>query len=333
MKMKFRYKLFAVLAAIAFGEISAVSAWAAERAITIGTAGVTGVYYPAGGAICRLVNRGRKEHSVRCGVESTGGSVNNLEFLRKHELDLGVVQSDLLYHAYHGDDLFSQVGADSDLRIVFFLHSEPFTLIARKSSGIKSFDDLKGKRVYTGPQGSGMRATMEELVGYKGWNANSFVNMENILPGDQAKALCSGKIDAMVFAGGHPNGAIQQVTSACATRIVDVSGPAVDAMIKANPFYSGAIIPGGMYVGTDRDVQTFGVDAVLVAPSYLDSEVVYLITKAVFDNMDNFKTLHPVFSTLNTAEMVRKSDIAPFHDGALRYYKEKGMVTQQNTSN
>jgi len=331
--MKFRYKLFVVLAAVLLGEISAAAAYAADRTITIGTAGVTGVYYPAGGAICRLINRGRKEHGTRCAVESTGGSINNLEFLRKRDLDLGVVQSDMLYHAYHGDDLFSTVGADQDLRIVFFLHSEPFTIVARKSSGIKTFDDLKGKRIYTGPQGSGMRATMDELMSYKGWNEHSFVHMENILPGDQAKALCAGKIDAMIFAGGHPNGAIQQVTSACPTRLVDVSGPAVNAMIKANPFYSGAIIPGGMYAGTDRDVQTFGVDAVLVAPSYLDDDVVYLITKAVFDNMDNFKTLHPVFATLDSAEMVRKSDIAPFHPGALKYYREKGIASQQNTSN
>ncbi|MFO0389790.1 MAG: TAXI family TRAP transporter solute-binding subunit, partial [Alphaproteobacteria bacterium] len=140
--------------------VSAVpSAQAAEKIITIGTAGVTGVYYPAGGAICRLVNRGRKEHGIRCGVESTGGSINNLEMIRKRDLALGVVQSDLLFHAYKGDEIFSDVGADKDLRMLFALHSEPFTVITRRDAKIKDFDDLKGKRVDLGAPGSGMRAT------------------------------------------------------------------------------------------------------------------------------------------------------------------------------
>jgi uncharacterized protein len=321
--MRFNYTVL-VLALIAMAFVDAPAF--AEEKITIGTAGVTGVYYPAGGAICRLVNRGRKEHGVRCAVESTNGSINNLEFLRKRDLDLGIAQSDMLYHAYRGDDIFTDVGADKDLRIVFFLHSEPFTIIARQSSGIKKLDDLKGKRVYTGAEGSGTRVTMEELMRYKGWNARTFTSVSNVVSDGQAKALCNGKIDAMIFAGGHPNGAVQQVASACATRLVDVSGSAVEAMIRDNPYYSRAVIPGGMYPGTPHDVQTFGVDAVLVASSDLDENTVYQVTKAVFDDLDNFKTLHPVFATLEPAEMTRSTNIAPYHPGALKYYKEKEWV-------
>jgi TRAP transporter TAXI family solute receptor len=331
MRTVFTTLIFA-LAILVGGELGATPAFA-EQVVTIGTAGVTGVYYPAGGAICRLVNRSRKEHGLRCAVESTNGSINNLEFLRKHELDLGIVQSDMLYHAYKGDDIFTDVGADKDLRIITFLHSEPFTVIARKSSGIKTFDDLKGKRVYTGAEGSGTRVTMDELMRQKGWSEKSFTHVENLASPGQANALCSGKVDALVFAGGHPNGAVQQVTSACPTRLIDVSGPAVDAMIKVDPYYSRAVIPGGMYVGTLGDVQTFGVDAVLVASADLDSDEVYLITKAIFDNLDNFKALHPVLATLDINEMVRATNISPYHEGALRYYKEKGMMQEHNTSN
>lgn len=315
------------LAALAAGEIMAISsAMAEERIITIGTAGITGVYYPAGGAICRLVNRGRKEHGVRCTVESTGGSINNLESIRKDEIELGVVQSDLLFHAYNGDEVFSDVGADKKLRVIFSLHPEPFTVIARKDAKISTFDDLKGKRVNIGAPGSGMRATMEELMQRKGWTDKTFASTVDLKASDQADALCSGAIDALIYAGGHPNGAVQQITSSCATKLVDVSGSVIDMMIKEHPFYSYAIIPGGMYIGNDRDTRTFGVKAVLVASEDLSEDIVYQLVKAVFDNLDNFKTLHPVFAALDAQHMALDTDITPLHAGAVKYYKEKGLL-------
>ncbi len=301
------------------------SASAADKIVTIGTAGVTGVYYPAGGAICRLVNRGRKEHGIRCTVESTGGSINNLEAIRKHDLEMGVVQSDLLYNAYHGSEVFADVGADTKLRVLFSLHAEPFTVVTRKEAKINSFDDLKGKKVYIGAPGSGMRATMEDVMSRKGWNKKSFTSVD-LKAADQTQALCSGKIDAMVYAGGHPNGAIQQLTSSCATKLVNVTGDAIDKLIAEHPFYSYAVIPGGMYVGNPGDVKTFGVKAVVAASSDLDEDEVYQIVKAVFDNLDNFKTLHPVFATLDAKHMVEDADVAPFHPGAIKYFKEKGLL-------
>jgi uncharacterized protein len=299
---------------------------ASDKIVTIGTAGVTGVYYPAGGAICRLVNRTRKETGIRCTVESTGGSINNLEAIRKGELEMGVIQSDLLYYAYNGSEIFADVGADKDLRVLFSLHSEPFTVVVRKDAKINTFDDLKGKRVYMGAPGSGMRATMEQLMQYKGWNSKSFTSVSEVKSADQSQALCSGKIDAMIYAGGHPNGAIQQVTSFCSTKLVDVSGPVIQKMIADQPFYSAAVIPGGMYAGTPKDIHTFGVRAVLVSSTELSNSQAYLVVKSVFDNLDNFKTLHPVFATLDANSMAKTSQVVPFHPGALKYFKEKGLV-------
>ena len=315
-----------LLFAVSAITLSSSFAEASEKIVTIGTAGVTGVYYPAGGAICRLVNRGRKEHGIRCTVESTGGSINNLEAIRKSDLDMGVVQSDLLYHAYQGDEIFSDVGADQKLRILFSLHSEPFTVVARKDSKISNFDDLKNKRVYLGPQGSGMRATMDELLQYKGWSNKSFASVVDLKSNDQGQALCSGKIDAMVYAGGHPNGTIQQITNLCPTRLVEVSGPEIDQMIAKHPFYTHSVIPGGMYTGTAKDVHTFGMRAELVTSADLDDATAYQIVKAVFDNFDNFKTLHPVFSTLDARQMVEGGDVIPLHPGAIKYFRERGLV-------
>lgn len=296
---------------------------ASEKIVTVGTAGVTGVYYPAGGAICRLVNRHRREHGLRCVVESTGGSISNLESMRADDLDLAIVQSDWLYHAYQGSEVFSDVGADPSLRVVFSLHSEPFTILVRKESDIKSFEDLKNKRVYMGNRGSGMSATMEELVKLAGWKDDSIRHVKNITHRNFSQALCNSEIDAVIYAAGHPNGAVQQVTNVCETRIVGVSGKVVDQLIEKHPFYAHATIPGGMYLGNPYPIKTFGVEAVLIASDRMADEVVYEFAKAVFNNLDNFKTLHPVFATLESGKM--KGDalsIAPLHAGSKRFFSE-----------
>lgn len=297
---------------------------AAERMVTLGTAGVTGVYYPAGGAICRLVNRTRREHGLRCVVESTGGSISNLEDLRANEMDLGIVQSDWLYSAYHGTEVFNDVGEDASLRALFALHSEPFTIVVNKDSNIKSFDDLKGKRVYVGNRGSGMRATMGELAKLEGWSDNAFTTVMDIEYENVAQSLCQGQIDAVIYAVGHPNGAIQQVTSVCETRLIGVSGKVVDQLIEKHPFYNYAMIPGGMYLNNPYSVKTFGVGAVLVTTDRLSDDVVYEFVKGVFENLDNFRTLHPVFATLEAEKMIQDAKgIAPVHPGAQRYFDER----------
>lgn len=307
-----------------FSEIT--PSFAAEKNITIGTGGVTGVYYPAGGAICRMVNRGRKEHGIRCSVESTGGSIANLEAIHEKDIDLGIVQSDLLYYAFTGTEIFSDAGADKKLRVLLALHSEPFTIVARKNTKINIFDDLRGKRIYIGPPGSGMRATMEELIAQKGLKSKDFANIVDIKTSDQTRALCEGKIDALVYAGGHPNGAIQQVTSTCQTKLIDVSQEDIEKLIATHPFYVRASIPGGMYNSNPQETKTFGVRALLVASADMDDNTAYEVVKSVFENLENFKTLHPVFATLDASDMVARARIAPLHPGAEKYYREMGLM-------
>jgi uncharacterized protein len=296
------------------------------KTVTIGTGAVTGVYYPAGGAICRLLNRERKEHGIRCFVESTGGSIYNLNALRDGELDFGIVQSDWQYNAYKGQGVFAHGPAMTKLRSVFSLHSEMFTVVARGDSDIRSFDDLKGHRVNVGNPGSGMRAIMDELMDIKGWGKGSFKEVLELKPADQARALCENKIDAMVFAAGHPNGLIQEVTSMCNARIVPVDGTEVAELLNAHPYYARTSIPGGMYRGNAVDIPTFGIKATLVTTEDADEETVYQLTKAVFDNFDSFKTLHFVFATLDKERMVSAGLTAPLHEGALRYYREAGLL-------
>jgi TRAP transporter TAXI family solute receptor len=312
-----------LVAAVGLGAATTASA---NSFITIGTGGVTGVYYPTGGAICRLVNKGRKEHGIRCSVESTGGSVYNLNTIRAGELDMGVAQSDWQYHAYNGTDKFADQGPNKDLRAVFSVHAEPFTVVARKDSGIKTFDDLKGKRVNIGNPGSGQRGTMEVVMAAKGWTAKDFALVSELKAAEQSQALCDNKIDAMVYVVGHPNGSIKEASTSCDTVLISVDGPEIEKLVADNPYYRVATIPGGMYSGTDADVQTFGVGATFVSSTNTPPDTVYQVVKAVFENFDDFRKLHPAFANLKKEEMVKDGLSAPLHDGAAKYYTEAGLL-------
>jgi hypothetical protein len=294
--------------------------------VTIGTGGVTGVYYPTGGAICRLVNKGKKEHGIRCSVESTGGSVYNLNAIAGGELDMGVAQSDWQYHAYNGTSQFKEAGPNKDLRAVFSIHPEPFTVVARTESGIKDFKDLKGKRVNIGNPGSGQRGTMEVVMEKVGWTNDDLKLASELKAAEQSSALCDNKVDAIVYVVGHPNGSIKEATTACDAVVVNVQGKEIDELIADNPYYRTATIPGGMYRGTDADTKTFGVGATFVSSAKVPADIIYQVVKAVFENFDDFKKLHPAFANLQKEEMIKDGLSAPLHDGAIRYYKEAGLL-------
>ncbi|MHA7885943.1 MULTISPECIES: TAXI family TRAP transporter solute-binding subunit [Roseicyclus] len=294
--------------------------------IAIGTGGVTGVYYPTGGAICRLVNRDRAEHGIRCGVESTGGSVFNINAIRGGELEFGVAQSDWQYHAYNGTSRFEEQGAFEELRAVFSVHPEPFTVVARADAGIETFEDLQGKRVNVGNPGSGQRGTMEVLMEAMGWTMDDFAVASELQAAEQSQALCDNNIDAMVYTVGHPSGSIQEATTACDSVLVTVANDAVDMLVAENPFYRTATIPGGMYRGNDEDVMTFGVGATFVTSADVPEEVVYTVVSAVFENIDQFRSLHPAFANLDPAQMASDGLSAPLHPGAERYFREAGLI-------
>ncbi|MCV6825101.1 MULTISPECIES: TAXI family TRAP transporter solute-binding subunit [Halocynthiibacter] len=318
-------KITTTLASAAIAATMAPAAFA-EEFITIGTGGVTGVYYPTGGAICRLVNKGRKEHGIRCSVESTGGSVYNINTIREGELEFGVAQSDWQYHAYNGSSQFEEAGPFEGLRAVFSVHPEPFTVVARADAGITNFDDLKGKRVNIGNPGSGQRGTMEVLMGQKGWAMSDLGLATELKAAEQSAALCDNQIDAMVYTVGHPSGSIQEATTACDSVLVTVDGDAVEELIANNSYYRHATIPGGMYRGNDEDVNTFGVGATFVTSDAVSEEAVYAVVSSVFDNFEDFKNLHPAFAHLKPEDMATAGLSAPLHPGAEKYYREKGWI-------
>ncbi len=317
---------FAKIIAAAGMTAVAAPAMAADTFISIGTGGVTGVYYPTGGAICRMMAKTRKETGIRCAVESTGGSVYNINAIRSGELEFGVAQSDWQFHAFNGSSKFEEQGKFEGLRAVFSIHPEPFTVVARADAGISNFEDLKGKRVNVGNPGSGQRGTMEVLMEASGWTMDDFAVASELQAAEQSQALCDNNIDAMVYTVGHPSGSIQEATTACDAVLVNVTGAAVDQLVADNPFYRTATIPGGMYRGNDADTNTFGVGATLVTSADVPEDVVYNLVKSVFTDIDAFRGLHPAFANLDPKQMANDGLSAPLHPGAEKFYREAGLI-------
>ncbi|MEQ8292901.1 MAG: TAXI family TRAP transporter solute-binding subunit [Roseovarius sp.] len=317
--------IFIKSATAAILAVTATAATAQERFITIGTGGQTGVYYVVGQSICRLVNRGTSEHNLKCTAPSTGGSIANINAISAGDMDMGVAQSDWQYHAYNGSSEFEGKQVEK-LRAVFSVHGEPFTVVARADAGAESFDDLFGKRVNVGNPGSGQRATMEVVLNAMGKSMDDFVLASELKPAEQSAALGDNKVDAIVYTVGHPNGSIQEATSTVEAKILPVTGEAIDTLVDENPYYAKATIPGGMYAGTDEDVETFGVKATFVTSADVPEDVVYTVVQAVFENFDRFKGLHPAFENLAEEDMISAGLSAPLHPGAEKYYRERGWI-------
>lgn len=316
------------IATLSIAAVTAMSTMslAEQKFITIGTGGVTGVYYPTGGAICRLVNKDRKDHGIRCSVESTGGSVYNTRTIRQGELDFGVVQSDVQAAGLAGTGAFADDGPFPELRALFSVHPEPMHVMARVDSGIADIAGMKGKKVNIANPGSGTRVLAETLLKYEGVEISDFALAAELKSSEQSAALCDAKIDATIWAAGLPNGASQEATSSCDVKIIPLAGAGIDKLLAENSAYAPATIPGGMYPGNPDDIPSWGPKATFVTSANTSEEVVYALVKAVFDNFDDFKKLHPAFSRLVEEEMIKDGLSADLHPGAVKYYKERSWM-------
>jgi hypothetical protein len=294
--------------------------------VTIGTGGVTGVYYPTGGAISKLVNQKRREYGLRMTVESTGGSVFNVNALMNGDLELGVVQSDLQFQAYKGLGEW-QGNPQEKLRAVFAIHPEAVTILAAVDANIHSVADLKGKIVNIGAPGSGQRVNAQDLFAAVGLK-EADMQIEGIKPSESASLLQDGRIDAYFYTVGHPNGSIKEaVAGTRKVNFVPVAPEIVDKLCKDMPYYAPADIPVDAYPGVanKEDVPTFGVKATICSSADVPDEIIYSITKEVFENLDELRKLHPALKVLTRENMLQGLS-APIHPGAKKYYQEAGLL-------
>ena len=295
------------------------------RIVKIGTSGSTELYYLTGDAIASIVNKKEDIYSIRCEVASTGGSVNNVNAIKAGELEFGIVQSDQQYEAINGLGEWRDKGSQSDLRAVFSVHPEPISLVAAVDAGIKNIKDLKGKHVNIGSPGSGQRQNSIDALEAVGINFNRDLTVKNTKTIDALGLLLEGQIDAFFYTAGHPSGAIKEATSgARKVRFVTITG--IETLVSRYPYYAKAKIPVRLYpdAKNTKDVDTFGVRATIVTSAKISVDVVYAITKEVFDNFEDFKKLYPA-STVLTKENMLAGLSARIHPGAMRYYKEAGL--------
>ncbi len=310
------------IAGLAVISALSVPAFAAEF-ITIGTGSVTGTYYPTGGAVCRLVNKYKKETKIRCSVESTGGSVYNINTIKNGELDFGIAQSDVVYQAANGTKKFEGKPVKK-LRSVMAIYPELFTLVTRKEAGIKTIMDIKGKRINLGNPGSGNEATALSMFKALGMSKADLGFAGVLKAGEAPDALRDNKIDGYFYMVGHPTANIKDASNSVDISITPINGEKIDAFVKANPYFAQADVPAGLYKGVDTAVPTFGVKAVLVTSTDVSDKAVYTLVKAILENFDDFKKLHPAYANI-TKESLLDGLSAPLHEGAKKYFKEAGL--------
>lgn len=297
-----------------------------DRFVVIGTGRETGVHYPVGQAICALLNAGRSDHGIRCSARTTAGSFYNIEALRRGEVEYGIVQSDWQYFAVRGAGAPQPMLSFPALRSILSLHGESLSIVVRQDAKIRTFADLQGRRVNLGAPGSGQRETVRLLFESLGQQIERMVIATQYAAEEQARALCEGSTDALVYLAGHPNAAIGEALKACSTIILAIDGELVDRFVRQNPYYSSTKIPANSYPDQSRDIPSVGLLATLVTTTRESEENVYQMTRAIYESFDKLKASHPALADLDKIETTKAGLTAPLHRGAERYLRAANML-------
>lgn len=300
---------------------------AVRAPVRIATANPAAIYYPVGNALCRMINLANEnDPAKRCQAVVSDGAVANVEKVKAGDVTFGLTQSDLAYGAYRGEGIFAAAGPDPQLRTVIALQRESFTVVARSDSGIRDFQELRGKRVGIGKVGAGYTFTRDVVLGFYGWTISDFDRTLELGPVAQNQTLCNNEVDAIIFESVHPDGLTQEATSECHVRLVTVAGAPIDRLIATHPYYVASVIPGGMYVGNPRDTATFGTQTLLITTARQADDIAYAVAKAVLANFADFRRLHPALMALAMEDLIPSQAVMPIHPGALRYYREAGLL-------
>ncbi|MGQ9646607.1 MAG: TAXI family TRAP transporter solute-binding subunit [Thermodesulfobacteriota bacterium] len=296
-------------------------AHSAKKFVTIASGWVTGVYFPLAGAISRIVYE--KIPDLKVTVEASGASVANAKLIASGDADFAILQNDIAYYAFTGvKPMFDK--PVPNIRGVTSLYPEHCQIHARKDAKISSVKDLKGKRVAVGPLGSGTEQNAIQILGAYGLKFEDLGKVERLTATESADFLKDGRIDAAFYTVGVGASAIVDPALMIETMIVPVDGPQADALIKKYPFYSKDKVPAGIYKGVDKDVPTVAVLAILVAKAELEEDVVYKITKAMFENIKSIETAHAKGKEVKLEKALIGMPI-PIHPGAQKFFAEKGI--------
>ena len=292
---------------------------AQEQYIHIATGNTSGTYYPVGGAISEVLNKNIK--NMHSSVQSTSGSVANLQFLADGAVEMGIVQNDIAYYAVNGTEMFADQNKYKfdTLRGITALYPESCQVVTLESAGINSIADLKGKKVVVGAEGSGVEANARQILESYG------ITYADIEPQFMsfsvgAKALSEGTVDAAFLTAGFPTNAIQYAASQTKIKLLPIDEEHFKALSEKYPFYTKITIPKGTYSGVDEDIQTVSVMALLVCNDRVSNDAAYQVTKAIFENLDAVKESHFAISKLEKSA-VEEGMTVKMQDGADKFFK------------
>jgi TRAP transporter TAXI family solute receptor len=318
-----RFFGFVVLSALVW--LQTFPVFAQTQLVTIASGGVTGVYYAAGGGICKLLNKDRAVN-VRCAVEVSQGSVSNVVALRRGSSMFGLMQSDVQYNAVKGLESFAKDGASTQLRSVMSLYPEVVTMIVSGDTKATDFEALKGLRISRGIIGSGSRATLDDALVLSGMRLTDFAEVVERTADEQGYALCEKKIDGFGYTVGHPSPNVLRTIKSCGARLLPMPQSAIEKLVADKPYFIAAEVPAGTYPGQSSGIASAGLLATLVANESTPESLVYALVKAVFENLEEYKKSNPALANLQVPRMIKEGLTAPLHPGALRFYKEKGWL-------
>ncbi len=288
--------------------------------------------------LCQIVNQQQKRHNFACESKETEGGIAALQSLDGEELHVAFVRADWLAQAAEGTGPFRdrgpvrgssrerRGGPNEELRALFSLQIEAFVVLTRADAGIKTATDLKTKRVNIGPPGSGARIMFDLLAPALGWTVRDFAAAPELKAADQASALCRGRVDAVLYLAASPDASVRAAAQACDTAIVPVAGREIDALDKETRFLLRTGIPGGLYKSAPREVPSVGFTVVAASTSKVDARAVYELVKAAFDNLQRLQRVDPVFARLEPRRMTGDGLVVPLHEGAARFYRERGWI-------
>jgi len=320
-----------LIAGFVSGLIALSSAATAQEVkyVNIGTGGIGGDFYPSGGYICNLLNKGRKTYgyNIRCTVESTGGSVANLRAIQAGELSVGLSEADSQWASWNGTGSFEAVGPNKNLRYLFSLGADVMHVVTRRDTGIQNFSDLEGKIVNTGNAGSGTESLIATALDAYGTTPEEFFRQATKLTSrEQAQALCDGKIDAFIYPVAISGATIAEATNTCDAVVVSWDDATITGMIDGVGYFSPMVIPAGTYRGQEADVTTWAMPATILADANADDEVIYNLVKAVFDNFEDLKKQSSIYTGATREGAINAGRSVPYHPAAERYYREVGLL-------
>lgn len=289
--------------------------------LSIASGSITGIYYPLSNAISKSVTNVFPE--IKINVESSGGSVANIKLLQNGDTDLGMVQNDIAFYAYSGTNMFEGQKFQG-LRGITTLYSEIVHIIARKNSGIKSVNDLKGKRVSVGAAGSGTSLNTEMILGTYGMTFDDLGRAERVSITQATDFFKDGKIDAIFYTAGIGNAAITDISLLTDLVLIPIDQFNINYLIDSYNFYTFAEFAKDSYKGVNKPVQTVAVKAMLAASTKMTNQTAYKITKSLFEQTEELHKGHSKAKEF-TKETALKGMPIPIHDGALKYYKEIGL--------